>query len=260
MDLGTILGVVLGAILIVMSILTSGGNLANYIDIPSFLMVIGGSLAAVLVGNPLSRVTGVMKYIQVVLKVPNWEEERLIRTLVDFSERARREGLLALEDNLDEVEDEFMRKGIQLVVDGTDPDIIKNILYADLNQLQERHATGIGLFDLWGKLAPAFGMVGTLAGLIAMLANLEDKSSIGSGMGLALITTMYGAIFANLILIPLKNKLEDRDKDEALVKEIVIEGILSIQSGDNPRILLEKLVSYLPPQKREAIRQESAKE
>jgi chemotaxis protein MotA len=158
------------------------------------------------------------------------------------------------------VEDEFMRKGIQLVVDGTDPDIIKNILYTELNQLQERHETGIKVFDDWGKIAPAFGMIGTLAGLVAMLGNLEDKSSIGSGMALALITTMYGAIFANLVFIPIKNKLEDRDKEETRSKEIIIEGILSIQSGDNPRILLEKLVSFLPPKQRDAIRQESARD
>ncbi len=213
-----------------------------------------------MVANPLSRVLGMMKYVNHTLRQPNWEEERIITGLVNFSEKARREGLLALEDDLEEVEDDFMRKGIQLVVDGTDPDIIKSILYNELNQIQERHQQGIKLFDDWGKLAPAFGMIGTLAGLIAMLANLEDKSSIGTGMALALITTLYGAIMANLFFIPFKAKLEDRDNGETLVKEIIIEGILSIQSGDNPRILEEKLISFLPPQRREAVRQEAARE
>jgi chemotaxis protein MotA len=260
MDLGTIIGVIAGFALIVMSILTSGGAIGAYLNLASFIMVIAGSFAAMLVSNPLSRMLGIMRYVNHTLRTADWKEEKIISDLVAFSERARREGLLALEDNLDEVEDEFMRKGIQLVVDGTDPDIIKSVLYNDLNQIQERHETGIKIFEDWGKIAPAFGMIGTLAGLIAMLANLEDASSIGAGMALALITTMYGAIFANLVLIPFKNKLEDRDKDETRVKEIVIEGILSIQSGDNPRILLEKLVSFLPPPQREAIRQESVRE
>ncbi|MCD6121416.1 MAG: motility protein A [Spirochaetales bacterium] len=260
MDLGTIAGISAGFVLVFMSVMTSGGNLGSYLNLPSFLMVLGGSFAALMVANPLSRVLGIMKYVNIGLHVPNYEEERIISRLVAFSEKARREGLLALEDDLEEVEDEFLRKGIQLVVDGTDPDIIKNILYNELNQVQERHLTGQNIFNQWGKLAPAFGMIGTLAGLIAMLANIEDKSSIGSGMALALITTMYGALFANLVLIPYQHKLEDRDKAETLVKEIMIEGILSIQSGDNPRILEEKLISFLPPSRREAVKQEAVSE
>ncbi len=260
MDLGTIIGLGAGVVLIVMSILTSGGVIASFINIPSFLMVVGGSFAAMLVASPMGRMLGVIKYVRIMLRVPNHEEERIISSLVNFSEKARREGLLALEDDLEEVEDEFMRKGIQLVVDGTDPDIIKSVLYNDLNQLQTRHGVGIKLFDDWSKIAPAFGMIGTLAGLISMLANLEDQSSIGPNMALALITTMYGSVLSNLVFIPCKAKLEDRDHAETLVREIMIEGILSIQSGDNPRILEEKLLSFLPPVRREAVRQESTKE
>ena len=253
MDLGTIVGLIVGFFLIVGSILLSGANLMSYIDPPSLVMVIGGSFAALMVANPLNRVLGIMRYLSHVMNVPNYGEESIISTLVNFSEKARREGLLALEDDLEEVEQEFMKKGIQLVVDGTDPEIIKSLLYNELNQLQERHAIGIKIFDDWSKFAPAFGMIGTLAGLIAMLANLNDPDSIGSGMALALITTMYGAIVANLVLMPVKSKLEDRDKMESLVREIMIEGILSIQSGDNPRILEAKLISFLPPARREAV-------
>jgi chemotaxis protein MotA len=260
MDLGTIIGIGAGFLFVGMTIVTSGGSVFLDLNLPSALMVIGGSFSAMLVANPMSRMLGLMRYANHALRTPDWQEEKIINDLVGFSDRARREGLLALEDNLDQVEDEFMRKGIQLVVDGTDPDIIKNILYNDLNQIQERHDTGIKLFDDWGKIAPAFGMIGTLTGLIAMLANLEDQSGIGQGMALALITTMYGALFANLVLIPIKSKLEDRDKEETRAKEIIVEGILSIQSGDNPRILLEKLVSFLPPAQREAIRQESGRD
>lgn len=257
MDLGTLIGIILGFALTIMSIMTSGGNLANYLDPGSALMVIGGSFSALMVANPLDRVLGIMKYVNHAFQVPTYEVERIISSLVNFSEKARREGLLALEDDLEEVEDEFLRSGIQLVVDGSDPDIIKNILYNDLNQIQSRHEDGIKVIDDWGKFAPAFGMVGTLAGLVAMMANLSDKDSIGSGMALALITTMYGSLFANLLFIPLKTKLEDRDKRETLVKEIMIEGILSIQSGDNPRILEQKLISFLPPDQREAVKAES---
>lgn len=261
MDLATIVGLILGFAMIVMSIFSGGGQLAYYIDLPSFLMVIVGSFAALMVSNPLSRVLGIGAYMGHLISVPNYETEKIISSLVNFSEKARREGLLALEDDLEEVEEEFMRNGIQLVVDGTDPEIIKNILYTELNQIQERHTDGIKLFDDWGKYAPAFGMIGTLAGLIGMMKNLGgDKAAIGSNMALALITTMYGALFANLALIPFKNKLTDRDKQETLVKEIMVEGILSIQSGDNPRILEQKLLSYLPPSQRDAVRAESQRD
>ena len=260
MDLGTIIGIGLGFAMIVMSILTAGGQIGGFIHVPSIFMVIGGSFGAMLVGNPMSRMLGIIKFIRIILQVPSHEEERIISSLVNFSEKARREGLLALEDDLEEVEDEFLRTGIQLVVDGTDPDIIKDVLYNELNQLQTRHGVGIKLFDDWSKIAPAFGMIGTLGGLISMLADLEDEASIGPNMSLALITTMYGAIMANLALIPIKNKLEDRDAEETLMREIMIEGILSIQSGDNPRILEQKLLAFLPPVRREAVRQESARE
>jgi len=250
MDISTLAGLGLGFTMILMSMVLGGSGLGVYINVPSVLMVIGGSFGALMVGNPLARVLGIVRYFNIVLRVPNYELERTITTLVNFSERARREGLLALEDDVEEVQDDFLKNGIQLVVDGTDPEIIKTVLFNDLDQLTARHDTGIKLFDDWGKLAPAFGMIGTLAGLIAMLANLDDPDAIGSGMALALITTMYGSIFANLVLIPIKGKLEDRHKEEQLLREIMIEGILSIQAGDNPNILKYKLVSFLDPNRR----------
>ena len=253
MDLASLAGLGLGMGMIIFSILGTGVSVSNYLDIGSLLMVLGGSLAAVIVSNPLQRIMKIATYFKIVFNVNNFEIEKIITTLVRFSEKARRDGLLALEDDLEEVEDVFMKKGIQFVVDGTDPEIISTMLYSDLNQQQERHAAGIKIFEDWGSLAPAFGMIGTLAGLIGMLANLDDPDSIGSGMALALITTMYGSIFANMFFIPIKNKLLDRDHEETLVKEILIEGILSIQSGDNPRILESKLISFLPPDKREAV-------
>ncbi len=260
MDLATVVGLLVGFAALVVGVFWTGGSPMGFVSISSIFITIVGSYCALMVANPLSRVLGIMRYFRLTLRIPNYEEERIISQLVTFSEKARREGLLALEDDLEEVEDEFLRKGIQLVVDGTDPDIIKNILFNELNQIQSRHAIGIGIFDDWSKIAPAFGMIGTLIGLITMLAQIEDKSAIGIGMSTALITTLYGAILAYLVFLPVKRKLEDRDNSESLVKEIMIEGILSIQSGDNPRILEEKLLAFLPPLRREAVRQEAVRE
>lgn len=260
MDLGTIIGFLIGLGTVLFGIIQIGADLGRFFHIPSIFITLGGSLGALLATNPLSRTLGIMKYFLIAIRTVNYEEEKIISTLVTFSERARREGLLALEDDLEEVEDQFMKKGIQLVVDGTDPEIIKNLLYNELNQLQERHQKGIQLFTQWGMYAPAFGMIGTLIGLIAMLNNLSDADAIGPGMAAALMTTFYGALFANLFFIPLAKKLEDKDRAETLVREIMIEGILSIQSGDNPRILETKLISFLPPSRREAVLAESGGE
>lgn len=261
MDLGTIIGISVGVAMTALGILLGGVGIGPYISIDSVAIVILGSFGAMMVANPLGRMLGVVGIIKHAFSVPSLNEGELIGQLVSFSDRARKEGLLALEDTMDSISDEFMRKGIQLVVDGTDPDIIKTILYADLNQLQTRHEVGAKVLDDWSKIAPAFGMIGTLVGLIAMLGNIGgDSAAIGRGMQTALVTTLYGSFLANLLLIPWKSKLEDRDRDETRVKEIVIEGILSIQSGDNPRILLEKLVSYLPPSQRQAVRQEAGGE
>lgn len=259
MDLGSIVGLALGGGMIGVTILLSG-QLSLFISISSVLTVVFGSFGALLVANPLNRVLGIMKYVNIIFRVPNFEEELIISQLVTFSEKARREGLLALEDDLEEVGDQFLRNGIQLVVDGTDPEVIRNILYNEVNQIQARHAIGIKLFEDWGKFAPAFGMIGTLMGLIQMLGNIEDKSAIGIGMALALITTLYGAIMANLAFVPMAAKLENRDRDEVLVKEIMIEGILSIQQGDNPRILEQKLTAFVAPERRSAVTQEAAAE
>ena len=258
MDLGTVIGIVLGIVMVTLGIILGGVGIGPYISIDSLLITIFGSFGAMLVAQPMSRMLGLAAYLKHVFRVQSWNEEELISQLVGFSDRARKEGLLALEDNIDAIEDEFMRKGIQLVVDGTDPDIIKTVLYADLDQLQARHQAGVKVMADWSVIAPAFGMIGTLIGLIAMLGNIGgDSAAIGRGMQTALVTTLYGSFFANLFLLPFKSKLQVRDADESRAREIVIEGILSIQSGDNPRILLEKLLSFLPPSQRQAVRQES---
>jgi chemotaxis protein MotA len=260
MDFGTIFGIIAGIAAVAVSIVGAKGILGSYIDWPSALTTIGGSISAMLVGHGIKKFLEQGKWVRLVLRIPSWGEERIIARLVAFSEKARREGLLALEDDLEELEDDFLRKGIQLVVDGTDPEIIKNVLYTELNQMQTRHEDGANFYGDWSMWAPAFGMIGTLAGLIAMLQNLNDKASMGNGMALALITSLYGAIMCYLIFQPWRRKLMDQDAGETRLREIMIEGILSIQSGDNPRILEEKLISFLPPKQRESVRQEAARE
>ena len=258
MDIGVFIGIGGGAVLMIIGILWGGGSLLAFFDPASIMITVGASLASLFVGHPMGRVLSMATYIRHTLRPPNFQEERLITQLVAFSEKARREGLLALEDDLEEIEDSFLRKGIQLVVDGTDPEIIKNILYNELNQIQARHQSAALPIDDWSKQAPAFGMIGTIMGLIMMLARIEDRSSIGRGMAVALLTTFYGALMSYLIFGPLKKKLDDRDAAESLVREIMVEGVLSIQSGDNPRILEEKLLCFLPPMRREAVRQAAA--
>jgi chemotaxis protein MotA len=259
-DLGVIVGIGAGTALMIIGIIWGGGNLGAFFSPSSIMITIGGSFASLLVGHPFSRVMSLLTYLRLTLRPFRFQEERLISQLVTFSEKARREGLLALEDDLEELEDEFLRKGIQLVVDGTDPEIIKNILYSELNQIQARHQVGIMLVDDWAKQAPAFGMIGTILGLIIMLARIEDRSTIGNGMAVALLTTFYGAMLSYLVLGPMKKKLEDRDNAEMLVKEIMIEGVLSIQAGDNPRILEEKLLCLLAPRRREEVRAVAGRE
>jgi chemotaxis protein MotA len=221
-----------------------------YLDPPSFMIVIIGSFLAMVAASPLQRSIGMWRYIRLVLNVQSYNKDAIISQLVQFADSARKEGLLSLDDALNDVADDFLRSGLRLVVDGTDPDVIKRILYTNITQIENRHQDGIEFFNTWSKISPALGMIGTLLGLIGMLANLEDTASVGPNMAVALVTTLYGSMFANLVLIPIKTKLEDRDKQEMLVKEIMVQGILSIQAGDNPRILEDKLYTFLPPKER----------
>jgi chemotaxis protein MotA len=259
MDLATIGGIGIGFFVLILGIVIAGGvtGLFGFISVASVFITLGGSFAAIMVSNTMARTFGLMKVAMNAVRIRPLEAGRIISMIVTFSEKARREGLLALEDDLDELEDEFLRKGIQLVVDGTDPEIIRNIMETELNNMQTRHQQGIKIFEDWGIFAPAFGMIGTLIGLILMLANIEDKSAIGPGMSTALITTLYGAVVANLVFIPIANKLTYVNDQEILTREIMIEGTLSIQSGDNPRIVKEKLISFLPPEIRMQVEEET---
>jgi len=217
------------------------------------MIVAGGTLAATLISYPLKNVVGVFGVLKKAFFNKMQDPTEIINILVRFAEKARREGLLALEMDAEEIDDKFLQKGIQLVVDGTDPELVKSILETELVFLEERHRAGRAIFETMGQLSPAFGMIGTLIGLIQMLGSLNDPGAIGPGMATALITTFYGSLMANLIFNPIAEKLRVRTAEEVLLREVMIEGILSIQAGENPRIVEEKMKVFLAPRLRENI-------
>ena len=252
MDLTTVIGLVAGVSVIILGIM-QGGDILSFFDAASVFIVGGGTLSAIIVAYPINELVGVIAVVKKTIFSKTQPTTETIATLVSFAERARREGILALERHMEEIEDEFLSKGIQLAVDGTEPELMRSILATELDYLEKRHASGAGILGTGGALAPAFGMVGTLIGLVLMLQTMQDPSTIGPKMAVALITTFYGAVLANLVFIPLTNKLKRRSEEEVLIKELMIEGILSIQSGDNPRIVEQKLTSFISPKLRRAI-------
>ena len=253
MDIATIIGIVGGAAMIVMSVMTSGGSLMGIIDVPSMAMTIGGSYFAMFVAAPLKKCIGMLKVMGRAFKIPDFGEKNIVINMQALSEKARREGILALEDGLDDLEDPFLEMGLRLVVDGTDDNIIRAIMENEMTQVENRHMEWIGLINAWAGFAPGFGMMGTVLGLIGMLNNLEDKSSLGPNMAVALITTLYGSMMANWLITPFSTKLANQNALEMRSKEMIIEGVLAIQAGENPRIMAQKLLTYLDPVTRKAI-------
>jgi len=252
MDIATVIGLIAGLALTLISILL-GGSISIFINIPSIILVFGGTAAALLMNYPLGDVLGIVNtaknsFIQKVTPV-----EVLIGKLVDFATIARREGILALESHTADAEDPFLQKSVQLAIDGTAPELIKDILTTEIAFMEDRHAMGQSILGAMALFAPAFGMIGTLIGLVQMLTTMDDPSQIGSGMAVAILTTLYGAMIANLICLPLVGKLKVRTAIELLHKEIIIEGILSIQSGDNPRIVEQKLKAFVSPVVRDKV-------
>jgi len=246
MDLATIMGVFMAFALIGWAIV-AGGSPSAFVDVPSVLIVIGGSIAATMAAVPGAKLKKIVGVSMKALKHKAQSPEKLIADLVSYAEVARRDGILSLETMCKDIEDPFIVRGIQMAVDGTDPELIEQIMTTELDNLIERHEAGRSMLATIGKYAPAFGMIGTLIGLVAMLANMTDPSKIGSGMAVALLTTMYGAILANVVFLPLADKLGSRSSEEVLLKTIIIKGVMSIQSGDNPRIVEQKLKTFLPP-------------
>ena len=252
MDLATILGIVSGVGLLFWALIM-GGSAGAFIHLPSMLITMGGTFAATLINYPLGQVIGVLKVLKNAFMGKEKKPEDLIADMVNLAQKARREGLLALESDAEEMRDPFLKRGIELLVDGTDSELVRGILETELSFVEDRHKRGQSLFETMGSLAPAFGMIGTLIGLIQMLRNLQDPESIGPGMATALITTFYGALAANLIFIPIAGKLKVKSSEEVFRKELTIEGVLSIQAGDNPRVVEQKLKAFLSPAQRNRV-------
>lgn len=252
MDIATLAGFIAGWGIFLVAVLM-GGTPSVYLDTASLLIVAGGTLASTLVNYPLRDVLSVFRTLRNAFFHMDRTPEGLIQTLVDYSVIARREGILALESHADKANDEFLGRSVRLAIDGTPPELIKDILSTELAFLESRHALGQSMLLSMGAYAPAFGMIGTLIGLIQMLAEMDDPSQIGIGMSVALTTTLYGALLANVFFLPAAGKLKVRTANEILMKEIIIEGILSIQSGDNPRIVEQKLLSFVAPSLRDQV-------
>ena len=250
MDISTVVGIIAGFGLILIAIIL-GGSLDTFINVPAMVIVIGGTISATLINFPLSDVVSVLGTTRNAFFHKEVNPQGLIRKLTEFAMIARREGILALESHASEAEDEFLGKSIQLAIDGTAPELIRDILTTEVAFMEDRHNRGQSVLIAMGTSAPAFGMIGTLIGLVQMLAGMEDPSSIGLGMAVALLTTLYGAVLANVFFLPTAGKLKVRTAGERLVKEITIEGILSIQSGDNPRVVEQKLKAFISPDLRE---------
>lgn len=254
MDISTILGLILGMANIAFGMFTSGDT-SVYLgmgSLVSIVLVLGGTIASVMVGYPQSKSFKLFQIVLSTFKQPKLDYTDAIKTLVSFSEKARREGLLSLEGDISELTDDFMQKGIQLIVDGTDPDLLKNMMEIEIDLLDADLVINGKVLESAGAYAPAFGMLGTVVGLIAMLQALNNPDALGPAMAVALITTFYGAIFSNAIFLPMGEKLGMRKDIYVMHKRMILEGVLSIQAGDNPRLLEEKLKTFLPVEARKA--------
>lgn len=251
MDIATIIGLILGAVLTVFGILSGGASIMDYVDLPSMLITFGGAFSCVLVSHTLQDFLNGIKGAALAFKVPVLNTSEMIKNIIELSNVARKEGLLSLEEATAELEEPFLKKGILLVVDGTDPDLVRGILETELISIEARHKKVIGFWDMVAAMGPAWGMIGTLIGLIAMLNDMNDPTKIGPSMAIALITTLYGSLLANWVATPIANKLRVINAAEMQLKEVMIEGLLSIQAGENPRVIEEKLKSFLAPKDRE---------
>ena len=255
MDIASLAGILLGVAMVIFGIFSSGGfdAFGNFGDLPSVFITIGGSVSSVLTAHKLPDFINGFKSISLPFQDKIVDPGQVIKQIIELSNIGRKEGLLALEEAANNIEDDFLKKGIMLVVDGTDPELVRGILETDLYCLQDRHGKVIGFWEKWAEMGPAWGMIGTLIGLVNMLKQLNDPDSIGPQMAVALLTTLYGSLIANWLCIPISNKLKSNDALEVIMREITIEGLLSIQAGENPRVIEEKLKSFLAPSVRNAM-------
>ena len=245
-----LIALIIGLILVVYAISMDGGTFLMFWSVTSILITLFGSLAALLISYPTKYIKQIPAIVKQIISEPPNTKGDLVTLFTDLSRKARKEGLLSLEDDVALVKDSFLTRGLQMVIDGIEPETIREILELEMDVLEDRHKSGEGIFRTWGELAPAFGMLGTLIGLIIMLSDLDDASMIGAGMATALITTFYGSLLANMVFIPIANNLKSKTDEELYSMEMMLEGVLAIQSGVNPRIVEEKLMTYLSPKER----------
>jgi len=250
MDIATILGVISAFGLMCIAI-SMGGGIQLFINIPALMIVVGGTLGATMINYPVKDVLGVFKVVKKALFAKKISVTELIKRFVTFAKKSRKEGILTLEDDIKDENDEFLRKGVQLAIDGLEPQEIGEILETEIDFVRSRHQLGAEIFTSMGTYSPALGMIGTLIGLVQMLQTMDDASKIGPAMAVALLTTFYGSIMANIVCLPIAGKLRTRSKEEVLTKEMAIQGIASLSNGDNPRILEQKLQAFIPPNQRE---------
>ena len=249
MDIATIIGLV-SAFGLVVAAMAVGGSITIFINIPSVLIVICGTFGVIMINYPLKEVIGMIKIAMkaIFASVPPGVD--VIKQFVEFATKARREGILSLEGDVTDVKDEFVKKGVGLAIDGLEPEAIREIMEAEIEGLENRHKLGAEIFTQLGTFAPAMGMIGTLIGLVQMLQNMDDPSSIGPAMAVALLTTFYGSIMANMVCLPIAGKLRMYSGKETNVKNIIIEGVIGLANGENPRIVEQKLMVFLPPGER----------
>ncbi|MCP5018501.1 MAG: flagellar motor protein PomA [Ketobacter sp.] len=247
MDLATLIGL-LGALVIVVMAMVTGGDVMIFLNVPSILIVVGGTIFAVMAKYSLGQFLGAMKVMNKSFKSKLSSPEEIIVEVVELADLARKGGLLSLEGK--EVSNDFLQKGIQLLVDGHDPEVVKSILSKDMREGLSRHATGKAIFVNMGDTAPAMGMIGTLIGLVQMLSAMDDPKAIGPAMAVALLTTLYGAMIANMWALPVADKVAMRSEEEARIQSMIIDALLAIQAGQNPRVIQGLLKTYLPASKR----------
>lgn len=259
MDIATIVGLLVGIFFVALGIATGPDGMAsfgNFYDLVSIFITFGGAMSELLTSYTIPTFLNGLKGFTLAVKGVKFDEAEIIRSIINLSNVARKEGLLALEEAANSMEDEFIKKGILLIVDGTDPELVRGIMETELACTEDRHAEVIGFWDNLGSMGPAWGMIGTLVGLVNMLKKLDDISSVGPNMATALLTTLYGSLLANWLCTPVANKLKANNAQEVKMRQVMIEGILSIQAGENPRVIEEKLKSFLSPQQREGLSEE----
>lgn len=251
LDFATFLGIVCAFSLMVLAIL-NGSSLALFINMPAFMIVIGGTFGALLVNFPFRDVLNSLAIGKNAFLYRESSPNEVIEILIEFASRARKEGLLALEAATHEVQDTFLAKGLQMAADGHEPRVLEDTLNREIEYVEDRHEKGADIFAALGMYSPAMGMIGTLIGLVQMLKTLEDPSTIGPAMAMALITTLYGSVMANVIFLPMSGKLQTRSQTEVLKKTLILEGMKSILTGENPRVMEQKLHAFLAPRDRES--------